>query len=515
MTYGTREEGAGVTPRTPRRSRPVMLQRVRLDSAESATIARRGLLSTLGVLFQGLARFVTNLLVGRIGGPTVLGAVATTLSTAQLLSLLWPTSTGNAASKFIAQARGRGDPAEASAVAAHLARRTLQAGSALSLLSVPIWTQIEHGSLREACVVVALVIGYSGYSFTRGLQYGAGQVARATWWDVTASAFGLLGVGVALLAGVRGTAVILPLAAAYILFTLASWPWCAQGRPAATLRREVDSFVALGVVGTLASAGFLQLSLIVARLSDGLAAAGQYAAALALATPPSVLVISFSQVLFPAMAESWGRGDVERVRRQTDQATRVLVVAMPLVFGALALCSPLIVRIIWGERYDRAATVLPVLLLAILANTIGTACTITLTSKSHRGMVTSTAASLVGMATGVLFWAILAPRWGVLGVAIGYLCGTTVISAIPLIIVWRADRHRWGGLTIRLAVGITVLAALLLGEHSLEPTIWLEPPIALAFVALWLGLMRNDARTALTLLNRQRRRGTPQSQPTS
>lgn len=476
-------------------------------------MARRGLLSTLGVLVQGLARFATNVLVGRIGGPSVLGAVATALSTAHLLSLLWPTTTGSAASKFVAQARGRGAPAEASAVAAHLARRTLQAGFVLSLLSIPIWTQIEHGTLAGTGVVAALVIGYSGYSFTRGLQFGAGQVARATAWDVTVSALGLLGVAAALLAGVRGTPVILPLAAASIIFTLMGWPWGARGRPAPSLRREIDSFVALGVVGTVASAGFLQLSLIIARLTDGVAAAGQYAAALALATPPSVLAISFSQVLFPSLAEAWGRGDVQGVRRQTDQATRVLVTVMPLVFGTLALCSPLIVTAIWGEKYDRAAVVLPVLLLAILANTIGVASTNSLTSKSHRGMITSTVASLVGMIIGVLFWIVLAPQWGILGIAIGYLCGTTAISAIPLIIVWRADEHRWGGLMMRTGIGIMVLTALLFTEHLIDASLWLQPVIALAFAATWLGLMRRNVRTTATLLKRYRRTHVPLSQP--
>jgi len=440
---------------------------------------------------------MTNVLIGRIGGPSILGSVATAISTAQFFALLWPTTTGSAASKFVAQARGRGAPAEASAVAAHLAKRTIQAGLALSILSVPVWTLMDHGGLAGAGAVAALIVGYSGYSFTRGLQFGAGQVPRATAWDVATSALGMMGVLGLLIVGVRGILVVLPLAVAYVLFALAGWPWGARGSPAPALRREIDGFVALGVVGTVASAGFLQLSMIMARLSDGAANAGQYAAALTLATPPSLLAMSLSLVLFPSMAEAWGRGDVKGFNRQTDQATRALVMTMPTIIGPLALCSPLIVAVIWGPRYGHAATLLPILLLAVLANTIGVACTNSLTSRSHRGVVTSTVASLVGMATGALSWVVLAPRWGTLGVAVGYLCGTIVIAAIPIIIVWRRDDHRWAGLALRLAAGLTLLVSTLAAERVLSPSLWLEPVIALVFIGGWLALMRDDAKTAL------------------
>lgn len=488
----------------PMQHRPLMLQRVRLDSATTVSMARRGVLSTVGVVVQGVTRFITNVLIGRIGGPTVLGSVASAISTAQLFALLWPTTTGSAASKFIAQARGKGAPAEAAAVAAHLAKRTIQSGLALSILSVPVWTLIDHGGLAGAGTVAALIIGYSGYSFTRGLQFGAGQVPRATAWDLATSALGMMGVLALLIVGVRGIMVVLPLAAAYVLFALAGWPWGVHGRPAPALRREIDGFVALGVVGTVASAGFLQLSMIVARLSDGAASAGQYAAALTLATPASLFAMSFSLVLFPSMAEAWGRGDVEGFNRQTDRATRALVMTMTAVFGSMALCSPLIVSVVWGQRYSHAATLLPILLLAVLANTIGVACTNALTSRSHRGMVTSTVASLIGMAVGALSWAVLAPEWGTLGVAIGYLCGTMVIAAIPIVIVWRRDGHRWAGLALRLAAGLTLIVALLIAERTFSTSLWLEPVIALAFVGGWLVLMGEDAKAILALARRHR-----------
>ena len=182
------------------------------------------------------------------------------ISTGTLLALLWPTTTGSAASKYLARARGAGDSEEVSAVAAHLSRRTLQAVLLIALLGIPIWVFLDDGSAASALPVVAFAAAYSGYSYTRGVQFGLGQVERATTWDVISASLGLVSVAVALAVGVRGTALLLPLVLSYSVYTIAGWPRAASGgsspRP---LRRELDHFVLLGVTGTIASTGFLQL----------------------------------------------------------------------------------------------------------------------------------------------------------------------------------------------------------------------------------------------------------------
>lgn len=481
---------------------PAMLRPVRLDSPTAGSMARRGALGTIGVGAQGAVRFITSFLVGRIGGPAVLGVVQSAISTALLLSLLWPTTTGGTASKYVARARGKGDSVEAAAVAAHLAKRTLQAALLLAVISLPIWVAIDHGSLAQAASVAALVLGYSGYSFTRGLAFGAGQIPRATSWDVLAGTLGLTAMLAALAAGVRGTLLLLPLAGAYGLYAAAGWPWHAHSKPARALRRELDGFVALGVLGTLASTGFLQLSMIVVRVMDGTAHAGQYAAALALATPSSLLAGSLSLVLFPSMAEAWGRGDHEGFRRQTDQATRLLVVVMVPLLGALALCSRLIVSLVWGDRFVESADLLPVLLLAVLATTLGVASVNALTTSSQQGMLVSSAASVTGLVVGVLAWLVLAPSHGMLGVAIGYLCGTVVIAAVPVAVVWRRDSHHWSGLGVRLGVGILLAVTLVVIERTNNTSFLLDPLFAFGFWCGWLAIVPRDTRGALALIHR-------------
>jgi len=480
---------------------------VRLDRPTQGSMARRGLLSMTGVATQGAVRFLTNVLVGRLGGPAVLGNVASAISTAQLLALLWPTTTGSAASKFIARARGKTDSDEGAAVASHLARRTIQAALFLAAVATPIWVLLDGGRVIDGAIVALLVVAYSGYSFTRGILFGSGQVARATAWDLMTGFLGLVGITVSLIAGVRGLAVLIPLAAAYCVYTLAGWPWGARGRPVASLRRELDQFVMLGVVGTLASAGFLQLSMIVARLSDGAANAGQYAAAMSLATPPSMLVGSLSLVLFPSMSEAWARNDLEAFRRQVDKATRMLIVVMVAVFGILVLSSELLVSVVWGEQYAQAADLVPILLTAVLATTLAVPSVSSLTSRTQRGMVTATVIGLVGMAIGVGIWAVLAPHLGVTGVAVGYLVGTLTIAGSTVTVSWRRDKQRWKGLIFRLGCGVAAFEGLLVAQRE----IGLPQAYDLAFVALflcaWILLMRSDIRRLdLVGLVRGRRR---------
>jgi putative peptidoglycan lipid II flippase len=469
-----------------------MLRPVDLDAPAGTSLTRGSMLSTTGLLAQGVLRFATAFLVGHVAGRAELGLVASAIATATLLALLWPTTTGSAASKFIARARGAGRDDEVHSIAAHLSRRTAQTGILLGLASAVVWVLIDHGTWLEAASVAALTVAYSGYSFTRGVQFGARQVPRATSWDLASVVAGLLALAALLTLGVRGPALILPLVLAYGLYTLAGWPHGARGRPSPGLRRELDGFVALGAAGSLASTGFLQLSQITAKVSTGDADAGQYAAALNLATPASMLAASLSLVLFPSMAQAWGRGDHASFHEQTDRATRALAMVMVAIFGSLILCSRLAVDVIWGSRFQGAQDVLPILVLAVLASNLAVPSVNALTTRSQRGMWVTTGASLGGMAVGAVVWWMLAGPLGTVGVAVGYLCGTLVIASIPVAITWWSARHAWAGVFGRVAVALLVVGGLSWLQRGVGLSRWTDPLVAVVFLGTWLLLARQD-----------------------
>lgn len=156
-----------------------------------------------------------------------------------LLRCCWPTATGSAASKYVARGRGAHDLAQTQAVAAQIARRTVATTLLLALAAVPLLIGLDGGDLSEAACVAVLVVGYCVDSFNSGLQFGAGQAARATGWHLISACSGLTGLLVVFLAGDRGPALRLPLTSVYGLSTVAGWPHVARGRPGAALRREL------------------------------------------------------------------------------------------------------------------------------------------------------------------------------------------------------------------------------------------------------------------------------------
>ncbi|MFC4854705.1 lipopolysaccharide biosynthesis protein [Actinophytocola glycyrrhizae] len=469
-----------------------MLRPVRLDQPVPTSLTRGSAYSTVGLVAQGILRFATSVLVGHLAGKSVLGEVASAIAMSLILALLWPTTTGSAASMFVARARGAGEPEVARATVGHLRKRAVQTGLLLGAASLLLWTLFDGGSWTGALSVAALTVAYSGYSFTRGVQFGAGQVARATLWDVASVLLGLACLVVLLLAGVRSTALVLPLVLTYGLYTVAGWPYGAKGETDRTRRRELDGFVLLGAIATLANTGFLQLSQIAARWVTGDADAGQYASAIALATPASMLVVALTLVLLPSLAEARGRRDLEAVRIQTDRATRGLAVIMVAIFGSIMVCSRLIVGVIWGPSFAGAEKLLPVLVVAVLATNLCVASVNALNSRSRRGMAVTTAANISGMAVGTAMWLLLAPSLGLPGIALGYLCGTVVLAAIPIGVVWRTDGHRWRSVFAKVALGIVVAAATVVVEHLAELPVLLDPVFAVGFLAVWWVLNRAE-----------------------
>lgn len=484
------------------------LRAVRVDQPRRVSVAAGGALSLVGLVSQGVLRFATIWLVGRLAGPVLAGTLAAAIATASLLALLWPTSAGSAASKYIARARGGGNTDELGGVAAHFRRRAVLSGVLVAALSVPVWVLLQDGRVLDGLCVAAFALAYSAYSFVRGVLFGSQQMARATTWDVVSSVIGLVSLAATLLVGVRGGALLLPVAGSYLLYSVASWPWRLprHGALPTALRHELDHFVLLGAAGSLASSGFLQLAMIVARATSP-EGAGQFAAAMSTATPASMLAASLSLVLLPSLSEALGTGNMERVRMMSDRANRVVITTMVAIFGSLALGSRLVMTVLWGERFAPESLLFPLLALALLASNSSVASVNALAARSRRGMLVTTLASIAGLLTGAVVWWVLIGRLGVLAVAIGYLAGTVVTNVVPLAAEWRVGGHSWTALAVRSVVAVAVVCVGLYAQRALDLSIWLDPAAVAIFLVAWLLVSRRDL--SLLPIRIPRRRATP------
>ena len=473
---------------------------VRLDAPTPGSLAGRAALSTAGVAVQGLVRFAYTFLIAHLLGDEAVGRTNAAISLALLVSLLWPTAAGSAASKFVALARGAGDTDRAAAVARHLGRWTFGTSVLLAGVAAAYAVLVLDSGPAGAFSTAVLVMAYSGYGFVRGVQFGVGQVARATAWDVISAALAIA-LLVAVLVGRLDGLLVLPLAIGYLLYAVTGWPRSGGGSLPRPLRREVDGFVSLTVVGTLASTGVSQASMLVAQQAAPGAQAGYYAAALALATPATMLSRSLSLVLFPTMAETHGRGDAAGLRRQTDLATRGLFTVMTLVLGGVVLLSAPLVTLVYPDSFAPAARLLPLQVAAVLFVTLGVACVNRLSSTSQRGTAVAVGCSVVGALVACVVWAFVAEPRGVEGVALGLVCWGAVTGLAPIAIVWRLDGHRWAGLVLRWLAA--VVALVLLDRFVQDRGVWTAIGATVLFSAGWLALSAGDVRRAAALTRRR------------
>lgn len=472
---------------------PKLFRRTDASITSTKSLASRWAFGLLGSVSQGLVRFLYSILIGRFVGVSALATVNSAMSVALFLSLLWPTSAAQAATRFVAQLRGAHQMDQAQAIANYLGRRTLGASVLLGLATTAFCLSVLHSDLSTAICAGLLLLGYAGWSFARGVQYGAGQIAVAALWDALGALFSI-SLLVAVLALHWNAILLLPLAVSYGIYAIVCWPAKSRTAVDGRLMGEMNKFLAYGVLGTLSSSGLLQLSMIGAHMAGTIQDAGMYAAALSLATPATMVARTLSQVLFPTMAEAGGRNDATSLKRQTDKVTRGLVVSMVAVFGALALASPLILDVLFGQRYADATKVLPVLLMAVMFTTLPVASVNRLNSTGTLGARFVSIVAAGGLFLAVALWLALSPVMGINGIAFGYLVATIGTAALPIIRTARLDGQRWGGLFVRMLAGLTMVAAGVAYTWLTVPPHGTGIVLAVTFLAIWLLINLKDLR---------------------
>jgi O-antigen/teichoic acid export membrane protein len=456
--------------------------------------ARRGLVSTLGITVQGLVRFCYSLLIGRTLPAGFLSATNSAISTSMLSTLLWPTSLASAAGKFLA--RESGSPHLAAALTHHLNRLCLMSSALLSVAAAVVtglW--LAPGHPTTAVFVGLLTMGYSGYTFVRSAHYATNRVARATAWDVLSFLVSVLGLVLVLVFDATDL-LLLPITAGYLVYTVVGWPRGARGHLDDGLKREVSAYVGWGVLGSLATGGFLQLTMVLAHQTGDTAGADAYAAALTLATPASMIGSVLGLLLLSSLSEAVGRGDLESLRRQTDVASRGLIAVLGGVFGALIVGSRIVVLVVWPNLSD-TVPILEVLLLATFLLTAATPCSESINSYSAHGARTlgiiRSSAFVVGLGATI----VLVPGLSVLGIAVGYLAGMLLTGLVPIAVVWRRDRQRWAPSALRVLTGAALAAGMVVLRNLWGPVGWPDLLLTAVFALGWLALMGRDARALL------------------
>ncbi|RRD49035.1 lipopolysaccharide biosynthesis protein [Arachnia propionica] len=464
---------------------------VPLNAPAGTSGAKRGLLSVVTLGLQGGTRFASNWLIASFAGKVVFGTVAVATSLAFLLHTFWPSSTQSAASKFVARARGKEDDVEVHAVARQLSLRVVQVTAFLAVVSVIAWVVLFQGQWWEGLCVAAILVTVCTSQYARGIHFGADQVARGTRVDIIASVVGIAATGVLLALGVRNMLLTLPLSLSLGVYSLLCWPWTAHGRPERALRSEIDKFVTFSAIGSVASAGMLQMSQLVTK-QFGEATSGIYGVALQLVTPMSLITTALIMVFYPGLAKAHGAGDHETLRRHTDMATRGFVAVLVAFFGGVAIAARPVIHVVYSavsgrHDYAPAAILIPVFCLALLVNNVATPSVSAITAGEHKYMWYPMLASQGGLLCAVIVWFTVVPHIGVFAVAAGYAFGAIVCACFLYAVAWRLTGQKWVDVSVQMVVACVLIAVASWAVQRFSPNLWIDIAVAVVFGLGWLA----------------------------
>jgi O-antigen/teichoic acid export membrane protein len=393
-------------------------------------------LTVLALIFAGLVPFGFNLLVGRAYGSAVLGGISVVLGLALFLGQV-PSTVGIAATKFMAEALGRGDETAARAIFQFLF--TLNLGLTVLLtgamvVAAPWIHQALHVPVSTVLLGAALLLVYSLYLFLKSVYYGIQQVGAYVWNEIISDLafFALLAVVFVvrasswlLLPFVVNNAIFAGIAGYQLTPYFRHFRWVPP-----TERTEILRYWVVNGLGSAASIGLAALGTTIAGLFLTHRAVGFYAAAVALTAPLQLMPRALALVLFATMARLHGAGRASSVRELLDLSTEWLVLALSLLCGLVMVNATAVLAIVFHRpEYAQATTATQLVvcgayLLMICSPAISAL-------SSTRYVWIPTIASILGLGTSLALWLLLIPPLGITGAGLGFAAGSVVTGSIP------------------------------------------------------------------------------------
>ncbi len=345
--------------------------------------------------------------------------------------------------KFVAECRGQDDSERRNRILSTLLIVYI-ALALLAILGVTILgiaynhifsiPETQHGKalvllgiLAARSLVIALPLG-----LFRGLLYGEQKIwqinavqsgssvlaALLSWWAMST------GMGVIILAWINLLGILLEhviyiglcyrsVPSLRISIRMAEW----------SMFRELTSFSSAQFIVNVANLVLLRTDPILVKFFLPLPSVAVYGIALKIAESAHLLTKQFINVLSPVIAEMKGRGDEQGIRFILVHCAKyAFAPAVMLAIGAYCFATDAI--ILWvGEEFRDAGPVLIVLMTAMGLAIPQIAASTVLAMTGHHAFAAR--AAVIGTVTNITVSVILAPWFGLLGIA-----GGTLITAI-------------------------------------------------------------------------------------
>ena len=302
-------------------------------------------------------------------------------------------------------------------------------------------------------LVVAAALGFSVQFGVRGLLIGSGAM-RSYALLVVAEASTRLIVLLAILALVELT--LFTAAAAVAAGAIAWIAWARHARrlvpgtglSAATWRAAVRRAASLMVAAALTASVITGYPTLVTALTDEApgAAGGVVFAALTVSRVPLLLISPIQAVAVPfvvrARSDAGSDGGSAALRKGLLLGTALFVVLGFVAAAAAWAAGPWVVRLIYGSRYDVAATAMALLVLsACLLAWLQLLSAALIALAAHRLMLTTWVVAVVS----TVAWLLVSPLDVVATTAVGSLVGpvAALVFAVPML--WRLARNQVPG----------------------------------------------------------------------
>jgi O-antigen/teichoic acid export membrane protein len=241
--------------------------------------------------------------------------------------------------------------------------------------------------------------------------------------------------------------------------------WRAGRRLWRPLLRVTAPLAIAGVMTTI----YYQIDSVLLLQIAGTREAGIYGAAYGFLGPLAFLPAAIMSSFFPVLSAVY-RDDTQRARRLVQRCAETMAaIALPLLAGTIALSGP-IIALLYGPNYQRAAGLLPILMIAFVSICFGSLAGFLAPVLGLQWRLALYAT--VGAAANVALNLLLIPPYGAYGSA-----WATVATEVLTMVLMLGTSLR--GLKLRLAPGklarTLLLAALMTGVMTLARPLGLVP----------------------------------------
>ena len=434
-------------------------------------VAQRGLRSDATVTgasltLQGGLRLTFLVLAARLVGPSEYSKLGAALAIGTLAAILGPASLGSALSKYVGRrADGDARPATADGAAEHILRRFHVIAPVVSAAAGLIVALMTDWSMTAPAAVLAF--GLSAQALGRGVHMSLGMSRREGALQALAGVAAVLVLGgLAFFAEVSAGSACLVLGGALVVYLVLTYPRGAHRHhlPKRPLSRELDAFVAIAVLGSIASAGLVQLCVAAGQLRLSPQEAGLLAAAASLATPLALAASAVGLVAYPRMARLALSLDDGHLRNLRNRLSRLLGCFGAIAVMGAALADDLVVQWVLGAGYAGSAASLGPLVTGIAFTSIASASASALSATHNRALAIVSGSAWVGLLLALTLWSVLPAtgEWIARAFAVACWVSGTMITLAADHMLGARFTWRW----LSLSIGLW-----LLGAGTIDPVI--------------------------------------------